>query len=327
MSGKGRAGHGGAPITVTRLGDSGRRLSGIQRARLLAAMTDVVGERGVASVSVSHVVERAGVSRRTFYELFDDGDECFLAAFDDGVMRASRYVLDTYDPGARWPQRIRSALAAMLDFLDVERDVGWLLVVGSLGGGVEVLERRRGVLAQAILAVDAGRGEGKLGAGLAPLTAEGVVGAVFSVIHGRMIEAEHPPLLELVNPLMSMIVMPYLGPAVARRELQKPMPKSVLPRPPLIAGDPLRGLPMRITYRTVRVLMALAESPGSSNRRLGEEAGIADQGQVSKLLGRLDRLGLVENHGPGHRSGESNAWTLTSKGQEIQHAVTTHEAE
>jgi AcrR family transcriptional regulator len=299
----------------------GEGVIGIQRARLLAAMTDVVHEHGVASVSVAHVVERAGVSRRTFYELFEDRDECFLAAFDDGIARVSRRVVDVYDPAARWVERIRSGLTAILEFLELEHGVGWLLVVGSLGGGADILEHRREVLAEVIVAVDEGRGVGKLGSGLAPLTAEGIVGAVFSVIHGRMIEAEHRPLIELLNPLMSMIAMPYLGPAAARRELEKPVPKP-LPRPAVLSADPLRGLPMRITYRTVRVLVALAESPGASNRRLGEAAGVADQGQISKLLSRLDRLGLVENHGPGHRSGESNNWTLTPKGQQIQQAVT-----
>jgi AcrR family transcriptional regulator len=324
MSSTGRADSNGLASTRVTPARGGRGVEGvveIQRARLLAAITDVVCERGVASVSVAHVVERAGISRRTFYELFEDRDECFLAAFDDGVVRVSRQVLDSYDPDAKWSERIRDALTAVLGFLDIERDVGWLLVVGSLGAGADVLGRRRQVLAQMIAVVDGARDEGKTSPGLTPLTAEGVVGAVFSVIHGRMIETERRPLMELLNPLMSMIVMPYLGAAAARRELERPVPKSA-PRPSVLAGDPLRGLPMRITYRTVRLLMALAESPGSSNRQLGEAAGIGDQGQTSKLLGRLGRLGLVENNGAGHRSGERNVWTLTPKGQQIEQAVT-----
>jgi DNA-binding IclR family transcriptional regulator len=60
---------------------------------------------------------------------------------------------------------------------------------------------------------------------------------------------------------------------------------------------------MRLTYRTARVLEILAEQPGLSNRKLAEQAGIADQGQVSKLLGRLQRLGLVQEQGPGPRQG------------------------
>jgi AcrR family transcriptional regulator/DNA-binding MarR family transcriptional regulator len=309
--------------TLARNGLRGEGVAEIQRARILVAMTEVACERGPANVTVGHVVERAGISRRTFYELFNDREECLLVALDEAIARATGYVLDAYAPDVRWTERIRTALAALLSFLDAERGMGWLLIVGSLGAGATALERRKRVLAQMIAVVDEGRGEIRTGHDLPPLTAEGVVGAVFSVIHGRMVEEDDRPLVELVNPLMSMVTMPYLGAAAARRELEKPVPKPAA-RPMIVSGDPLRGLAMRITYRTVRVLVALAESPGSSNRQLGEAAGIGDQGQISKLLGRLGRLGLVENTGPGHRSGERNVWSLTPKGYEVERAVAAH---
>ena len=71
---------------------------------------------------------------------------------------------------------------------------------------------------------------------------------------------------------------------------------------------------MRLTYRTVRVLLAIAETPGASNRELADAAGVADQGQISKLLSRLKSLGLIENIGAGPVRGEPNAWQLTPKG-------------
>jgi DNA-binding PadR family transcriptional regulator len=46
-------------------------------------------------------------------------------------------------------------------------------------------------------------------------------------------------------------------------------------------------------------------------------AEVADQGQISKLLARLERLGLIENTGEGQPIGEPNAWRLTSRGEEI----------
>ena len=63
-------------------------------------MVEVCIERGAGNVTVAHVVERAGVSRRTFYEIFEDREDCFLAAFEEGIARASVYVLDAYDPEA-----------------------------------------------------------------------------------------------------------------------------------------------------------------------------------------------------------------------------------
>jgi AcrR family transcriptional regulator len=56
-----------------------------QRARMLEAMVVAVADKGFARVAVADVVERAGVSRKTFYEQFANKEECFLAAYDAGV--------------------------------------------------------------------------------------------------------------------------------------------------------------------------------------------------------------------------------------------------
>jgi AcrR family transcriptional regulator len=308
-----------------RLGANGlgpERVLEIQRARLLAAMVEESAERGVVNVTVAHVVNRAGVSRRTFYEIFGDREACFIAAFDDGVALASRYVLDGYDPHARWAVRCRTALTGLLSFLTYERGMGQLLIVGSLGAGTSALERRQGALAQMIALVDQGRLESKTGNELPPLTAEGIVGGVLSVLHARLLgDTQGGPLIELTGPLMAMIVLPYLGSVAARRELVRPVPKPVS-----LAGhgggDPLRDLGMRLTYRTVRVLLAIAATPGSSNRDIGIAAGIADQGQISKLLTRLHGLGLIQNTGLGPGRGTPNIWTLTERGWAIQAMIT-----
>ena len=61
-----------------------------------------------------------------------------------------------------------------------------------------------------------------------------------------------------------------------------------------------------------------------SNREVGEGADIIDQGQTSKLLARLESLGLIQNTGEGHAKGATNSWRLTAKGLEVQHALQTH---
>jgi AcrR family transcriptional regulator/DNA-binding MarR family transcriptional regulator len=302
------------------------RVGQIQRTRLLAAMTEVAGEHGLADATVARVVARAGVSRRTFYELFEDREECFLAALDDAIARVSARVVPAYESGHGWAGQLRLALTALLSFLDVEPGAGRLLVVGSLGAGASALERRRRVLAQITTIVDAGHAEGGTAIALPPLTAEGVVGGALSVIHARMIEQQPRPLTELVGPLMSMIVMPYLGRAAARRELQRPASKL----PPVrdaAPGDPLKALEMRLTYRTVRVLLAIGAHPGASNKEVGAASGAQDQGQISKLLARLEHLGLVHNDGAGEVRGQPNIWTLTRRGREVQGALTAESAQ
>jgi AcrR family transcriptional regulator len=310
---------------------------------MLAAMVELVAEHGAASVTVAHVVARSGVSRRTFYEVFSDREDCFLAAFDEAIHQLASVVLSAYDGPSRWRERIRAGLAALLEFLDREPGTARLVVVQALGVGPAALERRRRVLAEIIAAVDLGRGEAKRGEDPPPLAAEGVVGAVLAVIHARLVSCSPPavrapairgsrtveeqlaPLIELTSQLMSMIVLPYLGAAAARRELERPVPKAAR-HEPRTQPNPLKELDMRLTYRTVRVLAAIATTPGSSNRKIATAAGVSDQGQMSKLLARLDQLGLIHNTGAGQTRGEPNAWTLTEAGHQVQGAIAGHAA-
>jgi DNA-binding MarR family transcriptional regulator len=74
---------------------------------------------------------------------------------------------------------------------------------------------------------------------------------------------------------------------------------------------------MRLTYRTARVLECVADTPGISNRAVAEHAGVSDQGQISKILARLERLDLLTNTGEGHAKGEANAWQLTPLGERV----------
>ncbi len=289
---------------------------------MLTAMGEVAAERGAANVTVAHVVARSGVSRRTFYDLFEDREDCLLAALDEALERVAAPVLAAYGEPGRWRERMRRGLAALLQVLGEDPVRARLCVVESLAAGPQAMDRRARVIQGLIAAVDQGRLEVKAGQDPPRLAAEGVVGAVLSVIHARLVQDATGPLTDLLNELMGVIVLPYLGPAAARKELSHPVPKARA-RSGALRGDPLRDLDMRLTYRTVRVLIAIAGAPGASNREIAHGAGIADQGQMSKLLARLSSLGLAHNVGEGHTKGEPNAWQLTPKGMEVVQTIRT----
>jgi AcrR family transcriptional regulator len=295
-------------------------IADIQRARMLGAMVHEISERGVANVAVAHIVGRSGVSRRTFYEIFEDREDCFLTAFDEALERIAAVVVPAYEQAGVWRSKTRAALTALLGALAADPAIGRLLIIESLAAGPLARARRQKAILKIIPIIERGREESKTGADPPPLTAEGIVGGVLAVLHTRLAE-EHPGnLLELTGPLMGMIVLPYLGPAAARKELERPTPKR--PRQaPITHSDPLRDLEMRLTYRTVRTLLAVAEQPGSSNRAIGAHAGIPDQGQISKLLARLHNLRLIENTASVSAPGGPNAWTLTTRGWEIHGAI------
>ena len=130
-------------------------------------------------------------------------------------------------------------------------------------------------------------------------------------------------MLALTGPMMSMIVLPYLGSAAARRELERPVAKvSHSGHRPSATGPALGDLEIRVTYRTLCVLAAIAAEPGASNRTVGKAAGVEDQGQISKLLARLQKVGLIHNgNGNAPAKGAPNAWTLTGRGEQITRSL------
>ncbi len=301
------------------------QLAELQRLRIVGSMLDVACERGIANVSVAHVVERSGVSRRTFYELFSDRDDCFLAALEQALAYTAERVLPAYESQTGWRERIRAGLVATLALFDEQPQLARVLVCESLSGGPAANARRAQVIELLIEAVEAGSAQARKPAASLPLLAEGVVGGVLTVLQRRLVDPAGPALLEHANSLMGMIVLPYLGPAAAQRELGlavKPPPPGSLSAP--MVRDPFKEAGMRLTYRTVRVLLAVGELAEASNRTVGRSAGIDDQGQISKLLARLQRVGLIENTFGGSARGGPNAWALTEKGRRLTDSIRAH---
>jgi AcrR family transcriptional regulator len=306
------------------------QVSEIQRSRLLAAAVRVVDEFGYSDTTVTHITNGARISRRTFYELFENREDCLAAMFEHLLDLIAAEMRAAELDGLSWRERLRAGLWTILALFDREPVLARTCTVQSLRGDRRVLERRAEVLALLASVVDEGRLEGPRGRDLPPLTAEGLVGAAHSIVYARLLKQDHEPLTGLLGDLMGMIVLPYLGPDAARREQARPAPAVAPETSPATSGagedgraegNPLEGIPMRVTYRTARVLHRIAEQPGISNREVADQAGISDQGQMSKLLSRLERFGLVVNTGKGHAKGEPNAWTLTPTGMQVAQSI------
>ncbi len=313
-----------ARLRPGRSGLSRGQVSTVQRNRLLTAATAAVDEVGYAHLTVAQVIGRARVSRTTFYDVFRDREDCFLAALELALEHARTLAREAYEQQSSWREGIRAALAELLNFMDEEPATARLCMVEALAAGGRVLERRAKVLDELAAVIDEGRAAGGADHEPPELTAEGIVGAIFAVVHTRLLDRDAEPLTDLLGSLMSIIVLPYLGAAAASEELRRPPMKrrrAQSRRRARSSGDPLAGLKMRLTYRTVRVLSVIAAQPGANNREVAERSGIVDQGQISKLLARLARLELIENFGGGHERGAANAWRLTARGTRVERAT------
>src|SRR6478609_4787733 len=104
-------------------------VSAVQRERLLAAMLRATAELGYREVSVQDVLDRAGVSRPTFYEHFENKEAGFLAAFDGAAGRLRERLERAALPGENWRRRLRLSLEELLAFVAEEPDAAMSLVV------------------------------------------------------------------------------------------------------------------------------------------------------------------------------------------------------
>jgi DNA-binding MarR family transcriptional regulator len=262
----------------------------------------------------------AGVSQRELDEVFGGVEDCFLAAFEEGLGRLSEVVREAAGRERQWLGRVRAALVALLGFFDDEPGWARLLVLHAPSDCEAALRAQQRVLGVLTVLMDDGSPQAL--AEIMPeaqLTSELLIGGVFAVIRTRMLERDGRALVELAPSLMALIVGPYLGQAAADAELVgRPVSagRTSLRVDPRVARFAV-ALPVPFHERTALVLRAIACAPRSSNREIAEAAGLADKGQTSHLLRRLARRGLIEKVEPRSGSRRENAWLLTPSGRRV----------
>jgi AcrR family transcriptional regulator len=186
-----------------------------QRARLYGAMIEAISRRGYKATTVAHVIALAGVSRRAFYELFENKEACFLATYDIVVARSRKRVLDAWTAEHGWANRIHAGCKALLDDISESPKGPQLVFVDSLGIGPRARERmllagftfERLVTTGFQLAPD--------GIGFPRLTSRGIVGGVRHVIFRRLLEGRERELRTLSDEVLDWVES-YRTPAAAR---------------------------------------------------------------------------------------------------------------
>ena len=84
-----------------------------QRLRLRVAMIEAIDASGYRETRVADVIARAGVSRKTFYENFDNKQDCLLSTFDAIAAQLARRIEQVFRDTDGWPDGIEAAIAAL----------------------------------------------------------------------------------------------------------------------------------------------------------------------------------------------------------------------
>jgi AcrR family transcriptional regulator len=196
-------------------------VTAVQRERLLAATLRATAEFGYREFSVQDVLDRAGVSRPTFYEHFSNKEDCFLAALDAAAFRL-RTRLDAVaraDAGS-WREGLRLELEELLLFIAEEPDAATTLIVDARAACPEALERRDELLDHFASCIDRQVRDGL--PELPPpsaISAAGIVGGIEAVLYSRLQRGDCEDLNSLLPSLMYFAVLPYEGHEAANEEI------------------------------------------------------------------------------------------------------------
>jgi len=190
-----------------------------QRERLLEAAIRVVAAKGYAATTVADLTREAGISRTTFYAMFDDKEGCFLAAYDGIVDALVRRVATAYEGEDEWPQRARAGLAALLEALTEEPEVARLALVDVGSAGPAAQRRFRAAMQRLTPFFDEGRDFAPGGRNLPANTSRMAIGAVTGLIADELTEERAEDLPRLLSDVLFATLVPYIGPEAAAREV------------------------------------------------------------------------------------------------------------
>jgi AcrR family transcriptional regulator len=187
-----------------RSGLSRAEVAAIQRRRILDGLAAALAYHGYEDTRITDIVELAGVSRPTFYEHFEGKDQCFTAAYEDGVERLVAAVEAAAEGAEEWDARLSAGLSAGLDFLAASPPLAHLLLVESLAASRPArLEHERSLarLAKALRPPAA--------AGAIPEeTARLLAGGLASHLSGRVLAGEAERLPESHDLLLGYLLAP-----------------------------------------------------------------------------------------------------------------------
>jgi AcrR family transcriptional regulator len=185
----------------------------IQRERLIVAMVNAAAELGYLGTNVQDVIDRAGISRPTFYEHFSNKEDCFLAAFDTSAERLRKRVeAAALEGGDSWRERIRLSLEALLRFISRDADTARTIVVEARAASAAAVKRRVELMDGFARCLQTGAEELLPEGGFhTGTTASGIIGGVESIIYSRLCKQEYDQLESLLPSLMYFVVLPYEG--------------------------------------------------------------------------------------------------------------------
>lgn len=177
-----------------------------QRRRIFDGFAKALTFHSYEDTKVTDIVEFAGVSRATFYERFEGKEQCFGAAYEDGVERISAAIEDAVQAAEEWEDRVSVGLRAGLEFLAANPALANLLLIESLAAARPARLEHERTLVQLAEALRLPPG----GEALPEESARLLAGGLASHLAGQVLAGKAQQLPKLHDLLLGYLLAPSL---------------------------------------------------------------------------------------------------------------------
>jgi AcrR family transcriptional regulator len=176
-----------------------------------------MARKGYAKLTVKDLIDGAGVSRRTFYQLFEDKLDCVFAAHHVAFSRLNSIIVDACASQSDWPDGVLAAVEGALGFAIRSPDEARLILISSQTSEPKLARRGRASHDQLAALLRSGRQRHHGGGTPLPQVEQAIVGAGMSLVGDCLIADEIDRLSDLAPELVQIILTPYLGDEEARQ--------------------------------------------------------------------------------------------------------------
>ncbi len=184
-----------------------------QRERVLTAAAEVIAKRGYNSTTVDHIVSAAGIGVGTFYDLFDNKEDCFLQAYEQIVAEGREQIAAAVLADRPWPEQTCAALKAVLSMIAARPLDARLALVEVQTAGPAALIRHEATLDSAATFLRSGRESSPLASELPATLETAIVGGILWFLQQRILMSEIEDIEATLPELGEIAVRPYFGEA------------------------------------------------------------------------------------------------------------------